>query len=328
MNSLDIIYICDNGFAEVAGISILSLFENNPKEQISLKVHILGVQISQVNKQRFERLGKQYGQTVEVLDATEQYKKIQKLNLSSYRGSEMTNLRLHFDQMISNEIQRVLYIDCDTIVCGKLQGLCDFELNGKLLGMVYDAYGKILNEEKDSAYYNAGVLLIDCERWRREHWCEKIENFIASNTRKLVHPDQDVFNIVCKNEIEVLPMNYNLQVVHREYSERLYFRYLAPETYYTKEEVQDACENPAILHMIRYLGTNPWYTDGKLHPDYQQFQKYKMQSEWAENRATVMKTYFVIRCERMLHKILPKRVFFPISIAAIRFAMKKDENYI
>lgn len=326
MDKLDIIYICDDGFAEVAGVSIVSLFEKNPREKIQLTVYLLGVGLTEENRQGFENLGLEYGQEVVLIDATEEYKEIQKLNLSVYRGSAMTNLRLHFDKLLPQTVKKILYIDCDTIICDELNPLCEFSLNGKLLAMALDAYGKMLVQEEDEVYYNAGVLLIDCDKWRLENWRGKIETFIENNTKQLAHPDQDVFNRVCRNEITRLPIRYNLQVIHREYSEQLYFYYLAPRQYYSQQEIKEARENPAIIHMIRSMGTNPWYLDGKEHPDYEIYRYYKNKSSWKTQLPQPLEINFVIRCERILKKILPKGIFFPISLMAMKMANKNGNN--
>lgn len=326
MDKLDILYICDDGFAEVAGVSMVSLFEKNPREKIHLTVYLLGVGLTEENRKRFENLGLEYGQEVVLIDATEEYKEIQKLNLSVYRGSAMTNLRLHFDKLLPQTVKKILYIDCDTIICDELNPLCEFSLNGKLLAMVFDAYGKMLVQEEDDVYYNAGVLLIDCDKWRLENWREQIETFIENNTKQLAHPDQDVFNRVCRNEITRLPIRYNLQVIHREYSEQLYFHYLAPRQYYSQQEIKEAREHPAIIHMIRSMGTNPWYLDGKEHPDYEIYRYYKNKSAWKTQLPRTIQINFVIRCERILKKILPKGIFFPISLMAMKMVNKTQNN--
>lgn len=326
MKKLDVLYMCDDGFAEIAGVSITSLFEKNPKETIQITVYLLGVQISEENKIRFHALEEQYGQRIVLIDAKEEYDEIRKMNLASYRGSVMTNLRLHFDKLIPETVHRIVYIDCDTIICDSLQELCDFQMNGKLLAMALDAYGKLLCNKQDEDYYNAGILLIDCDKWRSGKWREQIEQFIEINTENLSHPDQDVFNIVCKNEIVRLPIRYNFQVVHREYHEKLYSHYLAPKRYYSNQEIEQARKKPAILHLIRVLGTNPWYEDGKLHPDFQIYQQYKLKSLWKNEEPKKSHQGMVIKCERILKIILPKCMFFPISLEAIKVAMRNDEN--
>lgn len=320
-------YICNDEYAEIAGVSITSLCENNNCGQLQLTIYILGVNISMKNQKRFKQLADQYGHEIILIDASGEYEIIKNMNLSDYRGSAMTNLRLRFDKLIPNSVQRLLYIDCDTIITDSLLELCSFDLEGKLLGMAMDAYGKIFDCGLPKPYYNAGVLLIDCVKWRKEKWRQKIGDFIKNNNENLAHPDQDVLNIVCADEIATLPIRYNFQIVHREYNEHLYFKHLAPNEYYTGEEIEQARENPVIVHQVRFLGTNPWYHDGYIHPDYPLYSKYKEMSLWKQEEPKKIQVDFVIRCERILDKVLTKEIFFPVSLAALRFASQgKGKN--
>lgn len=328
MNELNVMYICDDRYAEIAGISILSMFENNNSNNIKITVYLLGVKVSKENKDKLLRLGQNYGQSVVFIDAEEEYKNIEKTGINGYRGSIMTNLRLYFAKLIPAPVDRILYIDCDTIVCGSLLDLCDFPMNGKMLAMAYDAYGKIFTDDKNSAYYNAGVILIDSDKWRSEKWQEKIEDFIYSNSELMLHPDQDVFNKVCKDEIVLLPAKYNLQLIHRVVDYKLYSKFLIPQYYYCKSDIENANEAPTILHLVRYLGTNPWKDDGRWHPDYDIYANYKKKTEWRDNGWKKEKASFAIKCERILSKILPRMLFFHILIIAISLMNKCGKEKI
>lgn len=321
MDKLNVLYICDDGFAEMAGVSITSLFENNPKEQLQITIYLLGVNLRKENQERFRTLSCNYGQQIIMIDAAGEYEEIQKTKLECYRGSAMTNLRLHFDCLVPDTVQRLLYIDCDTVICASLAELATAPMHGRLLGMVLDAYGKMLRIHKDEPYYSAGVILINCERWRSEGWHERIDDFIRNKSIKLRHPDQDVLNILCKDEIVRLSMRYNFQVVHKAYSDQLYFKHLGQENYYTCREIDEARKHPAIVHLIRMLGTNPWYADGKCHLEYALYMRYKEMSEWKAEIPIQRKANAVFLCERILQKILPGSIFFPLKVMALKITM-------
>lgn len=325
MEKMDLLYICDNAFAELAGISLTSLFENNQNSKFDITVYLLTVDVSEENKQNFSILAQKYNHIVKIIDVKEILIEIQQLDIATYRNSAMTNIRLYFERFVPDNVQRLLYLDCDTIICDSLEELFRFDLSGKLLGMVLDAYGVILNrtQEKNSAYYNAGVILIDCNKWRREQWSVKIIEYIRQYGADFSHPDQDIYNIVCKDDIIKLPIRYNFQTVHRMYSEKLFFRFLAPNEYYSEIEIAEARERPSIVHMIRTLGSNPWNSK-RYHPDNSLFRYYKNHSLWRHTPMVQVKSDFFIRIERILYKILPSRFFFPISLCAIKIAQHID----
>lgn len=323
VKELSVLYITDENFAHLVGISVTSMFKNNPAQRIALTVYILTTNMSQKNREKFAKLAEDNGQVIRIIDVGDELKKIEKLNLSKYRGSAMTNLRLWFDKFVPQQVERLLYVDADTIVCGGLDELADYDLQGKMLGMVYDAYGKIIadKEHKGEAYYNAGVILFDCIKWRKGMWRKKIIRYIKDNGACFKHPDQDIYNILCKNEIIALPIRYNFQPVHQMYRDKVVCRYLGKYDYYSKEQIAEGRDDPAILHMIRVFGRNPWHQNHS-HPFDMQYQRYKALSQWKRYPEGKNRIGIVIRIEILMNKILPESMFFPISLWAIRMSMK------
>lgn len=320
MKKLNIIYIFDNYFSDVAGVSLTSLLYNNPVDEIELTIYLLTVNLDGANLEKINKIKKESRQRIIVIDASKTYEKILQLGLTSYRGSAMTNLRLYFNELVPIvDLERMLYIDCDTIVCDSLNELADFDMKHKLMGMVYDPYGKIMRNKKHTSelYYGAGIILIDCKRWVNEKWIDKITDFIKNNSMHLAHPDQDLLNIVCEGEIITLPIKYNFQPVHKMYNDDLYFKILAPSTYYSCAEIQEARNAPVIVHMIRTLGCNPW-EEQSIHPDNDLFRKYKNISEWKDTKYRKIKNDIVIKIERGLFKILPTKCFFSLHVFVIK----------
>lgn len=323
----NVLYMCDDSFAPIAGISITSLFESHRETKASITVFLLEVNVSEKNKEKFLRLAEQYHQKIILIDAAKALEEIEKLNIASYRGSSMTNLRLCFERFIPENVDKLLYLDCDTLICRPIAELADFDMQGNLLGMVLDAYGAVLDqkEKREAVYYNAGVLLIDCIKWRREHWTEKIMDYIRERGAQFSHPDQDIFNIICRKEIIRLPLDYNFQVVHRVYSDQLFFRWLAPRRYYSTSEIEAARVNPRVLHMVRIFGCNPWH-ENNSHPDKEVFEKYKNISLWRDMKVWEQPKDALISVEKFLYRMLPKKIFFPITLAGIKKIQKSDKK--
>lgn len=330
MNELNVFYICDEGFAEVAAASITSLFSHNPSNALRLTVYVLLANAGTGTRRRLVSLGERFGQTVRPVDADAALHELEALDLASYRGSSVTNLRLYFDKLLPRDIHRILYLDADTLVLDDLSPLCSLSLHGRMLGMVLDAYGDLMRGTRGkptAPYYNAGVLLIDCDRWRRQNWRQRITRYIDQNGAPFAHPDQDIYNLVCRDEICRLPIRYNLQTVHRAVSDRVYFRFLSHSGYYSPQEIAAARECPAVIHMIRTLGTNPWNTDGALHPDSALYRQYKALTPWAGEAPRPGNADFLIQTERFLHRFLPQPLMFPLTLAAIWTAQKLNAQY-
>lgn len=323
MKELSVLYITDEKFAHLVGISVTSLFENNPIQKVALKVYILTTNMSRKNREKFAGLADKYEQMICIIDIESELEKIEHLNLAKYRGSIMANLRLWFDKFVPQQVERLLYMDADTVICGHIDELADFDMQGKMLGMVCDAYGESIADRKHVAkvYYNSGVILFDCVKWRKGMWRKKIIRYIKDHGAHFKHPDQDIYNILCNKEIVCLPIRYNFQPVHQMYDDKMVCRYLRRYDYYSQDEIIEGRNNPAILHMIQVFGRNPWHQKNK-HPFTAQYQKYKAISPWKDSLDLKKKIGIVIRIEIVLHKILPDSVFFPVSLWAIRGRMK------
>jgi lipopolysaccharide biosynthesis glycosyltransferase len=68
-------------------------------------------------------------------------------------------------------LERVLYVDADTLIRRDLRPLWDTDLGGAALAAVPDpwmATVPAMHAEFPEGYFNAGVMLLDCARWRRE----------------------------------------------------------------------------------------------------------------------------------------------------------------
>ena len=254
-------------------------------------------------------------------------KEVMSLDVATYRGSAMTNLRLYFDRLVPENVHRLLYVDCDTIICSTLQELCMFDMQNRTLGMVLDAYGALMRtpELGNAPYYNAGILLIDCDKWRGGNWSSRITGYIKEHGAQFKHPDQDIYNIVCRDEIVCMPIRYNFQTMHRAYGEKLYFRWFPSSGYYEASEIAEARNNPAIVHMIRMLGINPW-SSGAWHPDREIFNRYKEKSFWRSEPELPDRADGFIRIERILYRILSNSLFFPLSLAAIKVIQNVDKK--
>ena len=92
---------------------------------------------------------------------------------------------------------RVLWLDIDTIVCGDLGGLWalpDAPLHmAREVGRAYE-------------YYNAGVLLMDCELFRDD----ARQVVLALNNKTFDFPDQDSINQIMRGRILTLPPEFNV----------------------------------------------------------------------------------------------------------------------
>ena len=130
--------------------------------------------------------------------------------------SRVTCGRLLLPEVLEASLTRVLYLDADVLVTGSLQPLWRTRLQGAVLGAVVDAIDAGLQQSaaevrdvpRVQRYFNAGVLLIDLQRWRDEGISAQALAYLQA------HPDtpftdQDALNVACDGRWLALDARWN-----------------------------------------------------------------------------------------------------------------------
>jgi len=116
--------------------------------------------------------------------------------------SYMTMLRCALGAMLPDE-QKMLWLDCDTIVEEDISDLFAMDINGYYYaGVIEPAKSKDIFR-----YINAGVLLCNLDLLRG--MCKEHEMIAFLNVCKFNWVDQDVINLLCQGRIRVIESIYN-----------------------------------------------------------------------------------------------------------------------
>lgn len=313
---MNVLYQFNELYAPFAGTSIVSLLENNKENEIT--IYILGENLSENSISRFEKIGRDYDKNIVVKDTKEIIEAMKVWGIPSYRGSYAANLRLLLPYFLDETVKRVLYLDSDTIVNSSISDFYEMPLNDKTVAMVLDSLGssykvKYLGLKKSDYYYNSGVVLYDLEKWREKEYSEKIIEHVKLGNSHYASPDQDLINVICKEDILRISPRYNFQPVHMVYSTRIYFNCYGQKGYYSAEEIETAKKNVVIYHSFRFVGEFPW-NEGTRHPYKDMFNYYLKISPWRNYIGQPADISFFMKIERFLYMILPKSIFLKIFI--------------
>ncbi len=126
--------------------------------------------------------------------------------------------RLFASEYLPKELDRILYLDSDTIVINSLNELynMDFENNYFIaathIRKVLHKFNEIrLNIKEDEPYINTGVLLINLKELRKINVKERIIKYIENNKKRLLLPDQDIIASLFGDKIKLVDeLKYNL----------------------------------------------------------------------------------------------------------------------
>jgi len=153
----------------------------------------------------------------------------------------MSLIRLCFPMYLPN-VDKVLYLDVDTIVDDNIEELFDIDMKTNIIVGTED----LINIKGDGGIYiNAGVMLMNLKEMRVVDFTHRVLPLINSDKR-LLYPDQDAMNITASGKKIVISSIYN--------------------TFCTKQSK----EKPKIVH---YAGFKTWWD--KATPMSEYYQKYK-----------------------------------------------------
>ncbi len=324
---LNVMYAADNNYAPFLGVSLLSLYENN-KDIDEITVYAVLDDVSDENTEKIVKMSEEYKRDLRVVDGKAVREKMQELGVPKYRGSYATHYRKFFEMIVDEDIDRLLYVDCDTIICDNLKKLLEIDMGEACVGVVRDSLGnkykRLFGFDDDETYFNAGVTLINVKNWNKYDCHKLLIDHIKNERAKYCNPDQDLFNLSLRGKTMVLPVEYNFPPVHRAYPDKAFDKCYGFKNFYTKEEVEYARQHPAILHTYRFIGDFPWHK-GNVHPDNDLFDHYLSMSPWKGYEKKSSNKGFVYKVEKVMFKVLPRGLFLRI-FSVVTYYMFKDKD--
>jgi len=166
--------------------------------------------------------------------------------------------RLLASLILPPELERVLYLDPDTLIINSIYPLWEMDIGNYAFAaashnITADFVGgvNLLHLDTEHAYYNTGVMLIDLAKVRKFVTPEKIFDYVREHSAELLLPDENVFNFLYgkyTKQIDDAVWNYDARYFH---------------AYWIKSrnvcDVDWVMPNTAILH---FCGKEkPWHID-------------------------------------------------------------------
>lgn len=278
MKEINVIYSCDQNYEKYMGISLTSLLENSKQYFVNVKVIGLGI----IDSNRLQQLEEQYACNIQIIDFSNWLNRLQ-LQKNEWDLSASSYGRLFATEMFP-DLDRALYLDCDTIICDDIFPLYNLNLRDNYIAAVIDTASDAIKERtgmnKKNPYFNAGVLVMNLLKWRNNHIFDKFIRYIDECEGRVFHHDQGVINHVFQGEILIADPIYNsMTPYHTMKYDSMIKLYDVQKTYYNKNEITNARENPVILHYTEAFSTRPWYKKS-THPKRDKFEYYMKLSNW------------------------------------------------
>ena len=281
---MNIVYSANDAFAWLGGISLLSVLENN-KDIPEINVYFIDNQITDENKSRIQKISDDYSRNLKFVSLPEE---LLNVDISTGRWSISTFGRL-FEATILPDVDKVIHIDCDTIVTGSLKEVWDIDMSGAMVAgavdCIGDRYKPNLGLKVEETYYNAGFLLFNLARIREKNYVEKFYEYIKEHSDFIRYMDQAVLNsCVPESEKVKISLKYNsYSMIHFfKHKEIRRIRRIS-ECGFPEDEYYEARKNPVVVHYTGCFmdGVRPWI-EGDRHPLKNLFLEYKEKSPWKD----------------------------------------------
>ncbi len=280
---MNILYSLNENYAKHLAASLCSLCENN-KSSPSITFYIISCGISDISKEKIKNLAERYGRDAvffeigDVRDAIEG-----ELDTKGFDVSVLARL-LVGRYLTCDSVERILYLDCDTIVIDDISEFYNTDMENFILAgvpepVVTKSRRPVLGMAACDDYYNSGVLLFNMKLWREQRCEERVLSYFLENMDKLVATDQDAINACFVGRIKSVAPKYNFGSYNFYYPYKLLKKLSGAAPYVTKEAYEDSKKHPAIIH---YLGEERPWRAGNTHPQKAEYKRYLALTDWKD----------------------------------------------
>ncbi|GET37062.1 glycosyltransferase family 8 protein [Microseira wollei] len=274
-----LVLAADNNYAMALAATARSVIANLNHNK-NIEIVIIDGGIKEYNKKKIIKSIKENNVEIKWVKAAPEIFK----NMKVYKHfSKATYYRLLLPKILPLEITKAIYLDTDIIVKENLENLWNIDIGNNYVLAVEDmsvryvsAPNGLKNYEElgiksDAKYFNAGVLVINIEKWRTDKSGEKVIEYLEKYQEQWLWLDQDGLNAAFAGQWGELDPKWNQQP-------RIYKYASWKESPYQEDVYQDLRDNPYIIHYS--TSGKPWSL-GCKHPKKDLFFEYLDKTAWS-----------------------------------------------
>ncbi len=260
---IPICFATDDNYVPFLAVAITSLLDNASKDNFYrifvLTTHLKDENIDSILKHKTEN------SSIEFISLAKELDKVQNMfHLRDYYSKE-TYYRIFIPNLFP-QYNKVLYLDCDITVLADISQLYNTQIHGYYVAaateevmQTFEVFGNYVEQadginRKD--YFNAGILLINCRRWRNNLIAERFVDLLNRYKFRVVQ-DEDYLNVLCKGNVKRISLGWN-------------------KTSYKNDDFDD--KDLKIIHWK--INWRPWKYKDVLYEEY--FWKYAQRTDFYE----------------------------------------------
>ena len=262
-NEIPIFFATDDNYAPFLTVCLKSLLDNASKDYF-YKIYVLTTNLSVQLQGRIKQVLTP-NSTIEFISLKNELDKISDLfHLRDYYSKE-TYYRFFIPDLFP-DYDKVLYLDCDTIILGDISELYNENIKDYFVAAaqeevmqtvpLFGEYTRKVLGVPTEQYFNAGVLLINNKRFLKFKIAEKFVELSKQYVFRVTQ-DEDYLNVLCKKRVKIVDLGWN----------------------------KTAYKNPAFddknLKLVHYkINWKPWHYKDTLYEEY--FWEYAKKNDFYE----------------------------------------------
>lgn len=252
-NVINIVFTVDDKFKDYLYTAMVSILINSHKNDF-LSFYVIDAGLSNQTKYDIEKLKNIKNFLIEYQKLTDDVFKDFPIN--PILKSKVYYYRFKIPELFP-KINRALYLDTDILVMDSLRFLFDLDLGDNIVAFGPNANleGQLQNArlglKSQHIYFNAGIMLIDCKKWKEKKIYEQAKSVALKMYDSLKFADQDILNIIFENNYKMFTPKYNLWpgMNFDSYTPTLeHYKIWFSHTNIENEVIVEAIKKPTIIH--------------------------------------------------------------------------------
>ena len=224
-DAIVVVFASNEHFAPALGVCIQSMLEHISFEHL-YDIVVLESNLTLDSKGRLKKMCSQWKQvSLRFFNPTGMLsgKKLQK------NATDHISVETYYRFLIADifpSCEKVLYLDCDTVILNDVANLHATDLGNAALGAALDPeipgqlknddtslasyFREVLQMDVSDPYLQAGVLVLNLFKMRQLHTVDEWLSIAGSRTYR--YNDQDILNKECKGHLHLLDLSWNVVV--------------------------------------------------------------------------------------------------------------------
>ena len=262
--TVNLVYYSDAKYLPYMMTSIYSAIENK-KASTKYNIYVITQGYKKEDEENLQKL-EQKNVKIYQVKATE--KNLDYKHLGRFETFKPAMQKIFISDYLNN-IDKVLYLDADTIIQQDLSELYNTDIEDVYISASRDGLMFMFPQHITEIglnwrnfYFNSGVMLMNLKKIRQDNLIKQA--IIFFHTHQEVFGDQDVFNVIVKDKVKEFSYKYNCNsTFFEENSAKFLSDFFKEDVPQTTREVYD---NAVILHFAGHKPWTNWFNHSYLKP--------------------------------------------------------------